>query len=71
MAVNPPIGVFLSEDELVFVSHLLISLKADDLITEEQRCVALERVSSLLLDIRRLRQDPDRSSVSQRSARSQ
>ena len=31
----------LSEDELRFISHLLINLKADDLIMEDARCDAL------------------------------
>ena len=34
-------GVLLSEDEVLFISHLLISLKADDLVLEEARCDAL------------------------------
>ena len=71
MSVNPPIGVLLSEEEATFIYHLLINLHADDLITEEQRYVALEKMQGIFLDIRRLRQDPDRSSVSQRSVPSQ
>ena len=35
------LGVLLSEDELRFISHLLINLKADDLIMEDARCDAL------------------------------
>ena len=33
--------VYFSEDELRFISHLLINLKADDLIMEDARCDAL------------------------------
>lgn len=67
MSVNPPIGVLLSEEELTLCYQLLISLRADDLITEDARRVALDRLERCFLDIRRLRQDPDMSSVSQRS----
>ena len=32
--------MYFSEDELRFISHLLINLKADDLIMEDARCDA-------------------------------
>lgn len=64
MAVNRPIGVLLSEDELRFISHLLINLKADDLIMEDARCDALAWITRVQLDIARTRQDSSQSSVS-------
>lgn len=64
MSVNPPIGVLLSEDEVVFIQHLLISLRADDLILEDARRDALEWITRVQLDIARLRQDNHQSSVS-------
>ena len=66
-----PIGVLLSEEEVTHIYHLLINLRADDLITEEQRYAALETMQRIFLDIRCLRQDNHQSSVSQRSVASQ
>lgn len=71
MSVNPPIGVLLSEDEVTHIYHLLINLRADDLITEEQRYAALEKIQRIFLDIRCMRQDYSQSSVSQQSVPSQ
>lgn len=64
LAVNRPIGVLLSEDEVRFISHLLINLKADDLIMEDARCEALAWITRVQQDISAARQDPHRSSVS-------
>ena len=44
-------GVLLSEDEVLFISHLLISLKADDLVLEEARCDALAWITRVQQDI--------------------
>ena len=57
-------GVLLSEDEVLFISHLLISLKADDLVLEEARCDALAWITRVQQDIADARQDRPRSSVS-------
>ena len=65
------LGVLLSEDEVVFIQHLLISLRADDLITEENRCDALAWITRVQQDLHRLRQDRPRSSVSASDAPSQ
>ena len=65
------LGVLLSEDEVRFISHLLISLRADDLITEENRCDALAWITRVQQDLHRLRQDRPRSSVSQGAQGSQ
>ena len=71
MSGNPPIGVLLSEEEVTHIYHLLINLRADDLITEEQRYAALETMQRIFLDIRGLRQDRPWSSVSPQSVTSQ
>lgn len=64
MAVNRPIGVLISPDEVTHVMHLLINLKADDLLLEEIRCDALAWITRLKQDIDRLEQDQQGSSVS-------
>ena len=64
-------GVLLSEDELRFISHLLINLKADDLIMEDARCDALAWITRVQQDIASARQDRPRSSVSQGAQGSQ
>lgn len=58
------LGVLLSPDEVTFIQHLLISLKADDLILEDARCDALAWITRVQQDIARLRQDQEQSSVS-------
>ena len=65
------LGVLLSEDELRFISHLLINLKADDLIMEDARCDALAWITRVQQDIASARQDRPRSSVSQGAQGSQ
>lgn len=69
--VNTPIGVLLHPDEVRFIQHLLISLKADDLVLEEARCDALAWITRVQQDISGLRQDPHRSSVSARDTTEQ
>ena len=64
------LGVLL-EDELRFISHLLINLKADDLIMEDARCDALAWITRVQQDIASARQDRPRSSVSQGAQGSQ
>lgn len=51
---NPPIGVLLSQAELNEIRLLLISLRADDLITEESRREALEHINQMWLDCLRV-----------------
>ena len=65
------LGVLLSEDELRFISHLLINLKADDLIMEDARCDALAWITRVQQDIASARQDRPRSSVPQGAQGSQ
>lgn len=58
------LGVLLSEDEVQFILHLLISLRADDLILEDARRDALAWITRVQQDLARLRQDQEQSSVS-------
>lgn len=64
MPVNRPIGVLISPDEVTHVMHLLINLRADDLLLEEIRCDALAWITRVKQDLDRLEQDQQGSSVS-------
>lgn len=60
------LGVFLSADELQFIAHLLINLKADDLIQEDARREALAWITRLQQDLSRIETGPASSLRSRR-----